>query len=190
MDAPFPEEFNRKALAAAVHTHFAPTQLAAANLRGEGVEAESILDALLALARERPDSLTLTIPVHPNPAVSLPVRRRLAGVANVRLLPPLDYPDFLRELAASDAVLTDSGGVQEEAPAVGVPVLVLRDVTERPEVVTSGWGRLVGTDAGRILLETRRLLDDPREARAMRAGPNPFGDGHAAERIVAELERR
>jgi UDP-N-acetylglucosamine 2-epimerase (non-hydrolysing) len=100
------------------------------------------------------------------------------------------HPDLLRLLSRCHLVLTDSGGIQEEAAAMQRPFLILREVTERPEVVESGIGRLVGTDTARIVQQASRLLTDPVDYEAMRAAPNPFGDGHAAERIVAILEER
>ncbi len=102
-------------------------------------------------------------------------------------MPPLDYLPNLHLMRRATLVLTDSGGVQEEAPGLGVPALVLRDVTERPEGVDAGALRLVGTDRTRIVAEATRLLDDPQAYRAMARAVNPFGDGHAAERIVSAL---
>jgi UDP-N-acetylglucosamine 2-epimerase (non-hydrolysing) len=126
----------------------------------------------------------LAYPVHLNPRVQSVVRRRLSGNPRIHLLPPLDYLDFLQVLQRCFLVLTDSGGLQEEAPALGKPVLVLREETERPEAVAAGTVRMVGTDLGRILAETVRLLDDPREYQQMARAVSPYGDGHAAERIV------
>merc|ERR1712185_523490 len=112
------------------------------------------------------------------------MKTELAGLDNVALLEPLDYPQFARLLDISHLMLTDSGGVQEEAPALGKPVLVMRETTERPEGIAAGTARLVGTDADRIVRETNRLLDDPAAYAAMAQAHNPFGDGHAAERIA------
>ena len=226
--APWPEEGNRRLIAALADLHFAPTEVAAAALRAENIAAAAIhmtgnsgidalrlippgpppLDpggrrlilvtchrresfgrgiagiaaALRALAR-RPD-VTIALPLHPNPVV----RAGLGALDGVRLLDPLTYPDFVRLLAAAHLVLTDSGGVQEEAPALGVPVLVLRDTTERPEGVAAGTARLVGTKARRILAEACRLLDDPAAHAAMARAHCPYGDGHAARRIAAVLK--
>ena len=149
-----------------------------------------VLGALRQLAQENAGRLRLVYPVHPNPNVDRPAREALAGVPGVELRPPMDYPDFLDLFAQARFVLSDSGGVQEEGPTLGVPVLVLRDTTERPEVLESGWGMLVGTDADLILTEARRLLHDDVALAAMKAGPNPFGDGHAAERIARALADR
>ncbi|HZV56758.1 MAG TPA: UDP-N-acetylglucosamine 2-epimerase, partial [Sphingobium sp.] len=112
---------------------------------------------------------------------------RLDGLANVALVEPLDYPDFVALLDACHLVLTDSGGVQEEAPALGKPVLVMRETTERPEGVAVGTARLVGPDASRIVAETARLLDDPAAHAVMARAHSPYGDGQAAARIAAVL---
>jgi UDP-N-acetylglucosamine 2-epimerase len=146
-----------------------------------------VLGALRTLALERAGRLRLVYPVHPNPNVDGPAREALGGLPGVELHPPMDYPEFLDLFAQARIVLSDSGGVQEEAPTLGVPVLILREVTERPEVVHSGWGKLVGTDDSLILAEARRLLDDDAALGAMKSGANPFGDGHAADRIAAAL---
>lgn len=148
-----------------------------------GPRFAAVCRALATLAT-RPD-VELLYPVHPNPNVAGPARRLLAGSARVRLVEPLDYPDFLSALAAADLVLTDSGGVQEEAPAFGVPVLVLRDKTERPEGIAAGVARLVGTDPERIVRAAGRLLDAAGTPRTPR--PNPYGDGRAAARIAQVL---
>jgi UDP-N-acetylglucosamine 2-epimerase (non-hydrolysing) len=126
------------------------------------------------------------VPLHPNPHVRRVMTAELAGLGNVALIEPLDYPHFARLLAVCHLMLTDSGGVQEEAPAFGKPVLVLRETTERPEGVAAGTARLVGTNADRIVAETERLLDDPAAYAAMARALNPFGDGRSAVRI-AEL---
>jgi UDP-N-acetylglucosamine 2-epimerase (non-hydrolysing) len=125
--------------------------------------------------------------VHLNPNVRQPAERMLGGVPNITLLDPLDYLPMVHLLRHCTLVLTDSGGLQEEGPALGKPVLVLRQVTERPEAIEAGTARLVGTDADRIEAEVRRLLDDPAAYAAMAHAVNPFGDGHAAERIVEAL---
>ena len=146
------------------------------------------LEAIAAAVRElaqRPD-VAMIFPVHPNPAVQAVMHETLAGLDNVALTAPLDYPHFARLLFLADVVLTDSGGVQEEAPALGKPVLVMRETTERPEGIAAGTAKLVGTDAQRIVAETCRLLDDPAAYASMSRAHNPFGDGHSAARI-AEL---
>jgi UDP-N-acetylglucosamine 2-epimerase (non-hydrolysing) len=113
----------------------------------------------------------------------------LGELANIRLIEPQPYAEFVALMAGCRLVLTDSGGVQEEAPSLGKPVLVMRDTTERPEGVTSGTVKLVGADAATIVRETVRLLDDAAAYRAMAEAVNPYGDGHAAPRIVAVIER-
>lgn len=147
-----------------------------------------IFEAVRALVDERPE-LEVTYPVHPNPQVTGPAHRLLAGHPRIRLVEPLDYPGFTDRLAECDLVLTDSGGIQEEAPALGKPVLVARERTERPEAVSAGVARLVGTDPGRIRSEVLRLLDDGAHYAAMAQGGSPYGDGHAAPRIEAILRR-
>lgn len=132
--------------------------------------------------------VTLTIPLHPNPAAGGMLAADLADCPNVELTPPLAYPAFVAALAAAHLVLTDSGGVQEEAPALGIPALVLRTTTERPEGIAAGTARLVGTDPDTIVREAARLLDDPATHAAMARAHNPYGDGHAAGRIAAILD--
>ena len=129
----------------------------------------------------------VVFPVHPNPEVRRPVGEALAGLAGISLIEPLDYLAFVHLLKRSILVLTDSGGIQEEAPGLGVPVLVLRDATERPEGVESGAVRLVGTRRDRIAGEALRLLRDPEARRAMSGSASPYGDGRAAHRIVDHL---
>lgn len=141
-----------------------------------------IAQAIRAVA-QRPD-VAVIFPVHPNPNVRGVMEAALAGLDNVALIDPLDYPHFVRLMAMSTLVLTDSGGVQEEAPSLGKPVLVMRDTTERPEGVAAGTARLVGTDTARIVTEIFRLLDDDEAYSAMARAHNPFGDGHAATRIA------
>jgi UDP-N-acetylglucosamine 2-epimerase (non-hydrolysing) len=128
-------------------------------------------------------------PVHPNPAVGPVVRGRLGGLPRVRLCDPLPYGAFVSAMKRAELVLTDSGGVQEEAPALGKPVLVLRDRSERPEAVAAGVARLVGTDPRAIVRESGCLLSDPSAYRAMARGLSPYGDGRAAPRIAAACAR-
>jgi UDP-N-acetylglucosamine 2-epimerase (non-hydrolysing) len=149
---------------------------------GEGMEA--IAEAIRSLAA-RPD-VAMIFPVHLNPNVRRVMNERLAGLDNVALIEPLDYPHFARLLDIATLMLTDSGGVQEEAPALGKPVLVMRETTERPEGIAAGTARLVGTDSTRIVAEAARLLDDEAAYAAMARAHNPFGDGKSAARI-AEL---
>ena len=150
---------------------------------GGGMEA--IARAIVRIADR--DDIAIVFPVHPNPNVGAVMDTILADRSNVARIAPLDYPHFVRALGMAHLVLTDSGGVQEEAPALGKPVLVMRETTERPEGISAGTARLVGTDANRIVAETFRLLDDPAEYAAMARAHNPFGDGHAAQRIVELL---
>jgi UDP-N-acetylglucosamine 2-epimerase len=152
-----------------------------------GADLESIAAAIAELACRRPDTLEIVYPVHLNPNVERPMRARLNGIANVHLLRPLPYTRFIQALSHATLVLTDSGGVQEEAAALGIPVLVARNVSERPEVVEAGVGEIVGTDSGRIVAGIERLLSDDAK-RGERAIPSAaFGDGRAAERIATVL---
>ena len=240
---PYPEEMNRRVTSLLAAWHYAPTPLAEANLRREGVPAErivvtgnTIVDALHAivarldgnptapapavplqqlvgrrlvlvtghrresfgeglrnvclalrdLAARHPDIL-ITYPVHLNPAVQQPVREILADHRNVVLTAPLDYLPFVDLMRRAHLILTDSGGIQEEAPSFGVPVLVMRETTERPEAIAAGTAELVGTRREAIVAAADRLLTD-RDAHArMRSAQNPFGDGAAAPRIAAHL---
>lgn len=146
-----------------------------------------ICGALRTLAEHYPH-IRILYPVHKNPNVWEPVHRLLGDVSNIVLLPPLDYLTLIHLMMQSYIVLTDSGGIQEEAPALGVPALVLREVTERPEGVASGNVKLVGSDPQRIVSEISRLLEDPAEHLRMAQAVNPYGDGHASERIADALE--
>jgi len=150
---------------------------------GEGMAA--IAGAIRRIAA-RPD-VAVIFPVHLNPNVRAVMNQALAGLDNVALLEPLDYPHFARLLALAEIMLTDSGGVQEEAPALGKPVLVMRETTERPEGVAAGTARLVGTCEDRIVSEIFTLLDDKAAYEAMARAHNPFGDGCSAARIVELL---
>ncbi len=150
-----------------------------------GAGFDQICEALVALAQE-PD-VQIVYPVHLNPNVRRPVMERLAGIPNVALIDPLDYPDFVYLMTRAYLILTDSGGVQEEAPFLRKPVLVMREESERLEAVEAGVARLVGTDAAAIQGQVLRLLRDPAAYAAMATGASPFGDGFAAERIVADL---
>ena len=245
---PFPEEINRRLLGTLATLHFAPTEGAAAELRQEGVPAETVfvtgnpvIDALqwiasrpprrstgeflasLGLGRgpapdsrvvlmtahrresfgpplaricravrtlaERHGDVLVVYPVHPNPEVLQTVRARLEGCPRVRLVPPLAYETLVHLMSRAYLVLTDSGGLQEEAPALGKPVLVLREETERPEGVAAGTARVVGTTTARIVAECERLLNDRAAYAAMARAATPYGDGRASERIVEILRR-
>jgi UDP-N-acetylglucosamine 2-epimerase (non-hydrolysing) len=146
---------------------------------------ENIACALARIA-ERDDTAIL-FPVHPNPNVVGVMDTMLGDRPNIARIDPLDYPHFIRALDLAHVVLTDSGGVQEEAPALAKPVLVMRETTERPEGVAAGTARLIGTDTDRIVSETLRLLDDSRAYQAMARAHNPFGDGHASTRIARRV---
>lgn len=244
MDAPWPEEMNRRLTAPLCRLHFAPTEGSRTNLLREGiadddvhVTGNTVIDALLEvderlktdeallagmrarfpfLDRDKRlllvtghrrenfgdgfericralaaiagrDDLQVVYPVHLNPNVQEPVRRHLSGLDNVHLVEPQDYLPFVYLMQQSHVILTDSGGVQEEAPSLGKPVLVMRDTTERPEAVDAGTVRLVGTDDARIVEQLHRLLDDPVEYRRMSEAHNPYGDGNASARIADAL---
>jgi UDP-N-acetylglucosamine 2-epimerase (non-hydrolysing) len=239
MRQPFPEEMNRVLASHLTALHFAATELAAGNLRNEGVPAGTIhvtgntgIDAVLFVrdaleagqlrGREWPEldaskklivvtahrresfgggfericralakiadrgDVQLVYPVHPNPNVQDPVQRYLAGHANVRLIEPQSYVAFVDLMRRAYLLITDSGGIQEEGPSLGKPILVLRDKTERPEAVTAGTAKLVGTDENRIVGETGALLDNSWTYDQVSHIHNPYGDGRASGRI-AEL---
>lgn len=247
MQAPWPEEMNRRLTAPLCDLHFAPTSAAQANLLREGiaehtvhVTGNTVIDALidvdirlrqqdslqaemesrfpfldvdrrlllvtghrrenfgegferictaLATLAKRPD-LQIVYPVHLNPNVQEPVRRHLGSLANVHLIEPQEYLPFVHLMRRAHIILTDSGGVQEEAPSLGKPVLVMRETTERPEAVDAGTVRLVGTDAARIVAEVTGLLDDQSAYARMSEAHNPYGDGLAASRIAQALGQR
>ncbi len=238
---PFPEEMNRHLTGVLADHHFAPTEMAAENLRQEKIPAgriqvtgNTVIDALLEVV-ERPHAfnspemreidyekgpvilmtahrrenwgtpleqicsgvlrlveeiplLQVVYPLHANPMLQEIVRPRLGGHPRVHLVDPLDYLDFCHLMARSTLVLTDSGGLQEEAPALNIPVLVMREKTERPEGLEAGTVRLVGTEHDRIYSEVKHLLENEKAYRAMATAPNPFGDGKAARRICRYLE--
>lgn len=245
MQAPWPEEANRRLTAPLASLHFAPTPRSSDNLRAEGIDASSVhvtgntvIDALLAVVdkigqrdgletelaarfpfldesrrlilvtghrRENFGSgfeqmcgaladladrgdVQIVYPVHLNPNVQEPVNRILADKAGIVLIEPQDYLPFVYLMSRAHLILTDSGGVQEEAPSLGKPVLVMRDTTERPEAVEAGTVRLVGTDRARIVEEASRLLDDHDAYQAMSRAHNPYGDGEAAGRIVRAID--
>jgi UDP-N-acetylglucosamine 2-epimerase (non-hydrolysing) len=244
--SPWPEEVNRKVTGVIADLHFAPTETAAAALRAENVNENSIhvtgntvIDALLfaqgriaadpalaptiaplqqrfagrriiavtahrrenfgagmmqiALALQElaaREDVAIIYPLHPNPNVADVMRPALAGYTNIALINPLDYLDFVAMMAAADIVLTDSGGIQEEAPSLGKPVLVMRDTTERPEGVAAGTARLVGADKITICTEAARLLDDPAAYERMARAHNPYGDGTASRTITDIIAQR
>jgi UDP-N-acetylglucosamine 2-epimerase len=147
---------------------------------GDGLKR--MCEALAELARR--GDVQIVYPVHLNENVQQAARRTLSGVDDVFLIEPLEYLPFIYLMERAHLLITDSGGIQEEAPALGKPVLVTRDVTERPEAVAAGTARLVGTDPERIISEANRLLDSPQEYRRVSEIKNPYGDGRAAQRIV------
>lgn len=151
---------------------------------GGGIEG--ICLALRRLAAEQ--DVEIVYPVHPNPNVMGPVHRLLDGVPNVHLIEPMEYLQFVFLMSKVYLIITDSGGVQEEAPSLGKPVLVMREITERPEAVAAGTVRMVGTDASRIFDEAKRLLTDADIYRKMSAAHNPYGDGRASDRIARIIE--
>lgn len=152
-----------------------------------GNPIEQICLALRDLAKKYEQEVQILYPVHPNPWIQEPVRRILGEVPSIKLSDPLDYITLVNILSRATLVLTDSGGIQEEAPSFGVPVLVLRDVTERPEAVEAGTVRLVGTQREAIFSVAERLLTEPAEYTKMARAVNPYGDGAASERIVNAL---
>lgn len=234
--APFPEEFNRRAISDIAHWHFAPTSRAAEVLKSEHRERviltgntvvdairmvkkkigvgrvdhppvqgekkiilvtahrresldgglRSISRALIELTRRHAD-IEVCFVLHLNPQVRAEIEAELRGADRIHLLEPLDYAEMVAQLSRCTLLLTDSGGLQEEAPAFGLPVIVLREKTERMEAVDANLAILCGTDFDRIVYEANRLLTDPEAYAAMQKAPNPFGDGHAAERIVGVI---
>jgi UDP-N-acetylglucosamine 2-epimerase (non-hydrolysing) len=150
---------------------------------------ESICRAVAQLSRCCPE-VEFVFPLHLNPAVQLPARRVLNGLPNVHLLPPATYPEFVWLLSRSSVILTDSGGVQEEAPSLGKPVVLLRETTERPEAVECGATWLAGTDPDAIFAAVLRLLSDPAEYARRQVAVNPYGDGAASPRIVDWMLQR
>ncbi|PPD39435.1 MAG: UDP-N-acetylglucosamine 2-epimerase (non-hydrolyzing) [Methylobacter sp.] len=153
-----------------------------------GEPFENICLALQTLAKQNPD-VQFLYPVHPNPNVKDVAHRMLASQQNMLLCEPLDYAPFVAAMKLAYLIISDSGGVQEEAPALGKPVLVLREETERPEAVEMGVVKLVGTDCARIVQEAQKLLDDKEAYQAMARGISPYGDGQAAGRVIGVLRK-
>jgi UDP-N-acetylglucosamine 2-epimerase len=151
---------------------------------GQGFQ--NICNALLRLAASHPEA-TFVFPVHLNPAVRQPVHERLANIANIVLEQPLAYKAFVRLMEASRLILTDSGGIQEEGPSLGKPVLIMRDVTERPEAIEAGVNRLVGTEPNSIVAGVEELLSDEQAYGRMTSAASPYGDGTAAKQIAVIL---
>lgn len=153
-----------------------------------GEPFKNICTALRELAENNP-MVQFVYPVHPNPNIKLVAHETLSGLPNFILCAPLDYAPFIAVMKQAHIILTDSGGIQEEAPALGKPVLVLREETERPEAVAQGVVKLVGTNHLRIVAEVQNLLDDASCYKSMARGVSPYGDGHAAMRIVETLRK-
>ncbi|AGW91960.1 non-hydrolyzing UDP-N-acetylglucosamine 2-epimerase [Cupriavidus necator] len=152
-----------------------------------GTPFERLFTALRTLADRNAD-IQIVYPVHLNPCVQGPVQAILSGHPNIHLIDPQDYLPFVFLMSRAYLIVTDSGGIQEEAPALGKPVLVTRETTERPEAVAAGTARLVGTDPARLIATAEQLLNDPEEYACMSRAHNPFGDGRASERIVFALQ--
>jgi UDP-N-acetylglucosamine 2-epimerase (non-hydrolysing) len=154
-----------------------------------GEQFRQMCEAIRSIALSRPDVL-IVYPVHLNPNVQAPVHKILEGIPNVKLIEPLEYVSFVALMQRAYILLTDSGGIQEEGPALGKPVLVMRDVSERPEAIAIGTARLVGTNSDTIISAVNELLDDSLRYQEMTQKPNPYGDGTASLRIVHFLMRR
>lgn len=152
-----------------------------------GKPLENICEALKILVAANPD-IQVIYPVHLNPNVRNTVFEMLGGIERIKLIEPLDYAPFSSLMKESHIVLTDSGGIQEEAPSLGKPVLVLRDETERPEAVDFGVVKLVGTNTEKIVGTVQKLLDSEEEYNSMASAVNPYGDGHASIRIIEAIK--
>lgn len=153
-----------------------------------GIGFENICRSIIELVKD--DCIQVVYPVHLNPNVQGPVQRSLSGHPRIFLIPPVEYVPFVYLMTRSSLLLTDSGGIQEEAPSLGKPVLVMRNTTERPEAVDAGVVKLVGTDTSKIVQTARELLDNERLYQTMSRAINPYGDGRACERICQALARR
>ncbi len=149
---------------------------------------ENICKALLQLAKR--DGIQLVYPVHLNPNIQEPVNRLLGNIKNIHLIEPLDYLPFVSLMKKSYIIITDSGGIQEEAPSLGIPVLVMRNTTERPEAVDAGTVKLVGCNMKQIVEEAEKLIDDSVYHKKMSVAHNPYGDGRACDRIIEDLQKR
>jgi len=147
----------------------------------------NICEALKVLSKNNPD-INILYPVHLNPNVRKPVNKLLSNVSNIKLVEPFQYEEFIYLMSESYLILTDSGGIQEEAPSLGKPVLVMRDTTERPEAVEAGTVKLVGSDQDNIIKEVQKLLNDNSEYQKMSKAHNPYGDGNASEKILNILK--
>lgn len=185
---PMPEEIERLLLEKGIAKGDKKLVVVTAHRRENfGQPIRHICQALLGLAEAYADQIEIVYPVHLNPHIQKPVRALLEGAPHITLLPPLDYLPLVHLLKNARLILTDSGGIQEEAAGLGKPCLVLREVTERPEGVEAGILRLVGTDKQEIIEQASRMLDDDEGFERIANAPNPFGDGLAAERIINRL---
>ena len=155
-----------------------------------GEPMRNVCDAVAAIAKKHGEIATIVLPVHKNPRVREVINDTLSGIHDIVLIEPMDYIPFVSLMKESYIILTDSGGVQEEAPSLGKPVLVLRDITERPEAVEAGTVKVVGTDTATIIRETERLLTNKEEYDKIAKAVNPYGDGTAADRIVFAIMRK
>lgn len=167
-----------------------PTILVTAHRRenhGEGIK--KICNAILTIKKKHP-TINFVWPVHPNPNVKNIAHQMLGNIAGIKLLEPLPYAALLKEMKNCTIIWSDSGGIQEEAPTIKKPVLVLRDVTERPEVIKAGFGKLVGTNPTQIIKETEKLLNNKKHYSKMISGKNPFGNGKAANKIISILLKK
>jgi UDP-N-acetylglucosamine 2-epimerase (non-hydrolysing) len=152
-----------------------------------GKPLENICNALARIAYKFQDKIQIVYPVHLNPNVHKTVYEILSGISNISLIEPVDYENLVGLMSKAYLIMTDSGGIQEEAPSLHKPVLVLRDMTERPEAIEAGTARLIGTDADRIFTEATRLIEEPKSYSLMSNAINPYGDGLASQRIVQFL---
>ena len=169
--SPFPEEVNRILISHLADYHFAPTEAAKENFFKEGIK----------------NNVQIIYPVHLNPSVKKTTSEIIKNMQNVHLIPPVDYFHLVWLMDKAYLVITDSGGIQEEAPSLGKPVLVIRDVTERVEGIKAGTARLIGTDKEKIVNEVEKLLNDKTEYGKMARIVNPYGDGNSSGRIVRIL---
>jgi len=181
--------FTSKRLAGIDFEHHRVIAVTAHRRESWGESFEGMMRALREIARKHEEALVV-FPVHPNPNVRHTVRKILGGAERVVLVDPLDYKDFIKLLKLCSFIITDSGGIQEEAPSLGKPVLLMREVTERPEAVKAGAVRIVGTDTRRIVSAATELLESEEAYRKMLIRKNPYGDGHAARKIMDTIARR
>lgn len=181
--------YRSKALARIDFTRYRVIAVTAHRRESWGRSFEGMMRALKEIAEANPDVLVV-FPVHPNPNVRAPVKKILGGAKRVVLVDPMDYRDFVKLLKSCSFIITDSGGIQEEAPSLRKPVLLMREVTERPEAVKAGAVKVVGTDRRRIVSAATDLLKSEKAYRKMLVKKNPYGDGHAAAKIMDVITKR